>query len=584
MAVGRSVMRQLSVALMAVGGLVLLSVALALVPRSWWGVPATAWPVLVPVAGALAALVAGVLLWQRNSVKHEVSAAPTPPDRQVRTLRSWVIPAGAAVVGTVTWVAVSWLQGSVPVVGDGVQRAQLRVESIRTGLTIGAAVTAAFALLLAFRRQQLAERTQQATEYDAGEKRVTELYVKAADQLGSDKAPVRLAGLYALERLAQDNPAHRQSIVEVICAYLRMPYTPPIDQPALTPTAPPPADGAAPATVPTAAPADSDKPAVDPREERQVRLAAQRILARHLRPTTPDREPHPLYWGTKVVLDLTEAVLIDLDLTACHLHNATFTKTHFNGDARFGGVTFGGDAGFDGATFSGGAWFGEATFSGGAWFGEATFNGGARFREAAFNGDALFSKATFSGRAEFGGVTFSGIAGFDGATFGGGAWFGEATFSGGAWFGSAAFRGIAWFGEAAFRGIAWFGEAAFGGDAWFGGATFGGGAGFGKAVFSGDAEFGEATFSGDAGFGETRFSGSAGFGEATFSGDAGFGRARFDDDAGFGGATFSGDAWFDEVTFGSTAEFDGARFNGDASFDGATLAGTRYAGPESVAE
>ncbi|MEV4811364.1 hypothetical protein [Micromonospora avicenniae] len=95
-------------------------------------------------------------------------------------------------------------------VGDGVQRAQLRVESIRTGLTIGAAVTGAFALLLAFRRQQLAERTQQATEYDAGEKRVTGLYVKAVDQLGSDKAPVRLGGLYALERLAQDNPAHRQ--------------------------------------------------------------------------------------------------------------------------------------------------------------------------------------------------------------------------------------------------------------------------------------------------------------------------------------------------------------------------------------
>ncbi|MFI6782104.1 hypothetical protein [Micromonospora sp. NPDC050276] len=52
------------------------------------------------------------------------------------------------------------------------------MESVRTGLTIGASVTAAFALLLAFRRQQLAERTQQATEYDAGEKRVTELYVK----------------------------------------------------------------------------------------------------------------------------------------------------------------------------------------------------------------------------------------------------------------------------------------------------------------------------------------------------------------------------------------------------------------------
>ncbi|MGC4862792.1 hypothetical protein [Micromonospora sp. DT41] len=98
-------------------------------------------------------------------------------------------PVAVVLVAAVTWTAVIWLQDSVSMVGDGVQRAQLRVESIRTGLTIGAAVTGAFALLLAFRRQQSAERTPQAAEYDAGEKRVTELYVKAADQLGSDKGP-----------------------------------------------------------------------------------------------------------------------------------------------------------------------------------------------------------------------------------------------------------------------------------------------------------------------------------------------------------------------------------------------------------
>jgi hypothetical protein len=56
--------------------------------------------------------------------------------------------------------------------------------------------------------------------------RVTDLYTKAADQLGSEKAPVRLAGMYALERLAQSTPEQRQTIVNVLCAYLRMPYAP----------------------------------------------------------------------------------------------------------------------------------------------------------------------------------------------------------------------------------------------------------------------------------------------------------------------------------------------------------------------
>ncbi|RSM95837.1 hypothetical protein DMB42_49020 [Nonomuraea sp. WAC 01424] len=50
------------------------------------------------------------------------------------------------------------------------------------------------------------------------------MYAKAVEQLGNEQAPVRLGGLYALERLAQDTPALRQTIVDVICAYLRMPY------------------------------------------------------------------------------------------------------------------------------------------------------------------------------------------------------------------------------------------------------------------------------------------------------------------------------------------------------------------------
>ncbi|GAB3866694.1 hypothetical protein GCM10029963_79460 [Micromonospora andamanensis] len=505
---------------MAVGGLVLLLVALVLVPRGWWKVLASGWPVLVSapmavaVAVGLVVLVTGVLLWRRDGVKREVSAAPTPPDRQVRPLRSWVIPVGVVLVGVVTWAAVTWLQGSVPAVGDQVERAKLRIESIRTGMTIGAAVTAAFALLLAFRRQQLAERTQQATEYDAGEKRVTELYVKAADQLGSDKAPVRLAGLYALERLAQDNFIHRQSIVEVICAYLRMPYTPPDDQP----TATPPADGPDP-TAPTATTGDRDKPAVDPREERQVRLAAQRILARHLRPTTtPEGEPHPLYWGPKVTLDLTEAVLTDLDLNDCHLNNATFTRTHFSGNA----------------------WFAGATFNDSAWFVGATFNDSAFFAGAKFNYGAWFVGATFSG----------------------GAWFGEATFNGGAGFG----------------------EATFNGDARFGEATFNGGAGFGEATFNGDARFGEATFNGDARFGEATFNDDARFVGATFNGDTGFTEATFNDDARFVGATFNGDARFDRATFSRDPRFSEATFSRTASFDGAAVGGTRYDGPGSVAE
>lgn len=87
------------------------------------------------------------------------------------------------------------------------------------------------ALTLAGRRQWVIERANQATEHDASERRVTELYTKAVDQLGSEQAAVRLGGLYALERLGDANPAQQETIGNVICAYLRMPYTTPDDIP-----------------------------------------------------------------------------------------------------------------------------------------------------------------------------------------------------------------------------------------------------------------------------------------------------------------------------------------------------------------
>jgi len=343
----------------AAGAAALLAAAVLLLPGRAWSTLGRLilghWLALLLAVAGVTGLAVGGVLWRRARLTAEASAAPVPPQRPLRPLPTWMIVAGALVVAGITWAAVWMLQATVPGgVGSPLEAAQLRVETIRTGLSVGAGAGAAAAVLLALRRQQVIERTQQATEYDAGEKRVTELYVKAAEQLGSDKAPVRLAGLYALERLAQDNPVHRQSIVEVVCAYLRMPYTPPTEDQADRSSAEPDTGQE---------PGAPKQP--DPREERQVRLAAQRILARHLRPTTPDGTPIPTYWSG-VAADLTEATLLDVDFSNCHLNNAQFTRAAFVGDA----------------------WFRRATFLSAAWFDGATFTGTAGFRGARFTGTA----------------------------------------------------------------------------------------------------------------------------------------------------------------------------------------------------
>src|ERR1700685_4033992 len=55
---------------------------------------------------------------------------------------------------------------------------------------------------------------------------LNERFATAADQLGSDKPAIRLAGVYAMAGLADGWKENRQTCVVVLCAYLRMPYEP----------------------------------------------------------------------------------------------------------------------------------------------------------------------------------------------------------------------------------------------------------------------------------------------------------------------------------------------------------------------
>ncbi|MET8986974.1 pentapeptide repeat-containing protein [Nonomuraea wenchangensis] len=380
----------------------------------------------------------------------------------------WALPA-AALVGAAVWGTSAWLLqdlSTLPVA----EQISARIEAVRTALAAGAGVGAAVTLLLAVRRQRHQELATAHTTHDAAERRVTELYTKAAEQLGNAQAPVRLAGLYALERLAQDTPALRQTVVDVICSYLRMPYTPPRKDLGEKIRA---AQRAARNREPARSASGGGR---DPQEERQVRLTAQRILATHLRydntPTprrrwsfrNPDRNPR--HWSD-IRLDLTGAVLLDFDLSTCRMSTAEFVGAIFTGTATFDKATFTGEARFSEATFTQDAFFSHATFTRDAWFSEATFTQDAFFSEATFT-NAIFDKATFVGTvpstkhtlsgAVFIGATFHRIARFTGTTFTQDAWFQNTTFNS-AVFAGATFNRSARFSKATFTGTARFDRA-----------------------------------------------------------------------------------------------------------------------------
>jgi uncharacterized protein YjbI with pentapeptide repeats len=374
------------------------------------------------------------------------------------TIRAMVI--GGVLVGIVAAAAVAAL---LYFFGGGTDRDQAALDAVRTAATLVVGTGGAVALLLAARRQRSTELSLEhqrevaaAAARDAVEQRITELYTHAVDQLGNDQAPVRLGGLHALERLAQNNPTQRQTIVDVICAYLRMPFAPPDEFPSKD------------------APPEVNNRYERYRQELQVRLSAQRILAAHLISKAGD-----VFWPD-IDLDLTEAQLHRIDLTNCRIRNARFDRAQFSGDARFGRVHFSGDAGFSGAIFFGIAWFKEAQFS-----------GDVRFEQAQCCAGALFDRALLAGDARF-----------DGAQFPRGAVFEDATFSGDAWFGEQPFHTLC--GGARFSAVTSFSMASFFGHAWFIGAQFCGDTKFIETRFFGYARFDRAYFSGYKNFSSAR--------------------------------------------------------------------------------
>ena len=319
-------------------------------------------------------------------------------------------------VGLGVWLSTWWLLAQTHGL-HGAAEAAARMDAIKTGLSVGAGIGGAVAVTLALRRQWLAERDQAhredvdynaqrhservaaASERDAVERRVADLYVRAVEQLGSQKSVVRLGAMHALERLGQNNPDLRQTVCDVICAYLRMPYTPP----ALDPGA-------------------AGRRQVGDVEELLVRKTGQDVLAEHLRDEDylnqrADESVPDSFWPQVKIIDLTGAQLVDFNLSHCRIDTVEFNHTVFSGESLFRSLScdlaffqsavFYGHTDFRGAVFANSVWFSNGTFRADVWFKKDQFYPGASFGR-----HAAFKYVTFGGKADFTGAVFSGSAEF----------------------------------------------------------------------------------------------------------------------------------------------------------------------------
>ena len=266
---------------------------------------------------------------------------------------------------------------------------------------------------LAEQREQLDKtleaQSDQLTQPHAEQRTRTqnERFATAAEQIGQERPAVRLAGVYAMAGLADDWEEKRQTCVDVLCAYLRMPYEPPGQD--------------APVRERLAFGAD-----------REARHTVIRVITAHLKDGAAVSWQGLNFDFTGVVFDgggfdgaKFSGGTVSFRFAKFSGGTVRFIRAEFSGGiVDFDAAEFsGGEVFFDGAEFSGGeVYFGYAKFSGSqVSFGSAEFYGGmVRFDEAEFSrGTVRFDYARFSGgtvrfsaAAEFSGgeVDFNGVA------------------------------------------------------------------------------------------------------------------------------------------------------------------------------
>ena len=311
-----------------------------------------------------------------------------------------------------------------------------------------------------YRRQVRAERRER--------------YAKAVEQLGDEKAPVRMGGVYTLVGLIdewledesikkyEDRLKEGQVIINNLCAYIRSPFTLASHYDELSKANP------APKGIYKGKKEKfyADKSTLD--SEADVRLSIIKEI--HDRLQGPGQNA-PGTWSD-FEYDFSGSIFfypIDLTNSYCakpinfsgstYEGEADFSDSTYQGGAYFSDSTYKSWANFSNSTYKGEAYFSNSTYKSWAYFSNSTYKIWAYFSNSTYKGRANFSNSTYKIWANFSNSTYKGLADFSGSTY-----TGEADFSGSTYTGEADFSGSTYTGEADFSRSIFYSETYFGKD------------------------------------------------------------------------------------------------------------------------
>ena len=291
-------------------------------------------------------------------------------------------------------------------------------------------------------KEQIRQFDENAFKERKAERR--ERYTKAVEQLGDEKAPVRMGGVYTLVGLVdewleeksirkyEDRLKEGQVIINNLCAYIRSPFTLASHYDELMQDTPD-AEGVYQDKVQEFY---ADKATLD--SEADVRLGIIKEI--HDRIQGPGKNT-PRAWSDFEYDFSGSTFFYPIDLTnsyyakpinfsgSTYSEKADFSGSTYSEKADFSGSTYQGWAYFTGSTYQGWAYFSRSTYKSWAYFTGSTYEGGADFRVSTYEGGANFTGSTYEGGADFSRSTYEGWAYFTGSTYEGGANFSRSTYN-----------------------------------------------------------------------------------------------------------------------------------------------------------
>ena len=342
-----------------------------------------------------------------------------------------------------------------------------------------------------------------------------ERYTKAIEQLGDEKAPVRMGGVYTLVGLVdewleeksiekyEDRLKEGQVIINNLCAYIRSPFTLATRYNEL----------------------DKDNPTSDGvykdnrqevytdkaefKAEADVRLGIIKEI--HNRLQGPEINT-PGAWSD-FEYDFSGSIFFySVDLT-----NSYYTKY-----VNFSGATYQGRANFRGSTYQGEANFSDSIYQGEANFTDSTYQALTDFRCSTYQALADFRRSTYQALADFSDSTYQALADFSDSTY----------------------QALADFRRSTYKSWANFSDSTYQGWANFSDSTYQGWANFSDSTYKSWANFRRSTYQGWANFSDSTYQGWADFNDSTYQALADFRRSTYEDVADFSGSIFYQKVYF----------------------------------------